>query len=255
MARLVPARRRAHVGPAGPQGRDLLRYRARTRSPGRAGRATAARSEPLPRHSPRAGPGRAGLDRHDDRPRSHPAAGRRRRPDPAAGLVCAPRDRRTNCPLPHLPLPARPRRRLGRRRAHRLRTAHDPGHRRPRRPRGTRSEWVDRRAVGSGGVRRQPRRHARPDDRGTLPVDAAPRRQPDRAHQAVVPVLHRPVMGCGRPADAARRQPAARRRSPPLGRHERAGVGRDVRRMHLMAKVAKVFPALAETVRPSAGAG
>ena len=67
VAGLVPARRRAHVRPAGPQGRDLLRHRARPRPPGRAGRAAAARSEPVPRHSRRARPGRAGVDRRDDR--------------------------------------------------------------------------------------------------------------------------------------------------------------------------------------------
>ncbi len=48
---------------------------------------------------------------------------------------------------------------------------------------------------------------------------------------AVVPVLHRPVMGRGVPAAAAGGQPAPRRRRSPVGRHERAGVGGNLRRV------------------------
>ena len=103
---------------------------------------------------------------------------------------------------------------------------------------------VDRRAVDPGRLRRQPRRHARPDDRGPVPLDAAPGPQHERRRAPVVPVLHRPVVGCGVPGAAARRH--ARRPTTPLG----AGTARSVRAWegtygeYLTAKVAKVFPDL-----------
>ena len=68
----------------------------------------------------------------------------------------------------------RGRRGVGRRRAHRLRTAHRPRHGPQRWVAGPRTGRVARRAAGSERVRRQPRRHARPDDRRSLSVDAAP---------------------------------------------------------------------------------
>ncbi len=106
------------------------------------------------------------------------------------------------------------RRGLGRRRAHRLRPAHDPRpgrHRRPRGAAGRRAGSTCRRTPSSFVL--QPRRHARADDRRSLPVD--PRTgsaTPAPPRPAVVPVLPRPVVGRrGRAAAAARRRRAGPR--------------------------------------------
>ena len=132
-----------------------------------------------------------------------------------AGLVPPAPHRRPADPVPHLPLPARGRARrseLGRRRAHRLRAAHDAPPGRQRRAPGARPVGLDRRAADPGHVRVQPRRHARAHDRRSLPVHAAPRPQPGRRRPAVVPVLLRPGVGRrGAPGPRSRRPAGARR--------------------------------------------
>ena len=175
VAGLVPARRRAHVGPAGPQGGDLLRYRARPRAPGRAAGRPLHGANLFP--ATPAGLGPAVLDWID----TMTALGTVLLRAVALGLALPPdwfERHVTDEPTVLF-------------RIFRYPPGHDDGW-------GVAEhtdyglltilatddhdglqvhapERVDRRAVGSGGVRRQPRRHARPDDRGPLPVDAAPR--------------------------------------------------------------------------------
>ncbi len=62
--------------------------------------------------------------------------------------------------------------------------------------------------------------------RGPLPIDAAPRPQPERREPAVVPVLLRSVVGCRGRAAPARRVAARRRRRAAVGRHQRPALGR-----------------------------
>src|SRR5205823_1620074 len=72
-------------------------------------------------------------------------------------------------------------------------------------------------AAGTGHVRLQHRRHARPAHRRVVPLDAAPGTQCQRAGPAVVPVLLRPGLhDDGRTAAglARARRPAALRRLP-----------------------------------------
>ena len=174
----------------------------------------------------------------------------------AGRLVRPARHRRPDRAVPDLPLSARSRPggapALGRRRAHRLRLADDPGDRRPRWAAGPRARRVDRRAVRPRRVRRQPRRHARPDDRGPVPVDAAPGSQHERRRSAVVPVLHRPSWDATCPV-----LPLAG--TAPADDADRRWDGRSVRGWggtygeYLTAKVAKVFPSLVAESSPPTG--
>ena len=142
VAGLVPGRRRADLGRPRPQGGHLLRRRARARRTrgSRAGTPLHG-AEPVPR------PTRpscatavlAYLDAHDRARPGRARAASRSGLGLDARLVRRPPHRRPARPVPHLPLPAgrrRPTERVGRRRAHRLRPAHDPRPGRHRRPRG-----------------------------------------------------------------------------------------------------------------------
>ena len=118
---------------------------------------------------------------------------------------------------------------------------------RPRRARGARADRLDRRAADPGHVRVQPRRHARADDRRPLPLDAAPRAQPQRRRSPLVPVLLRPGMGrAGAPGPARRR-----------GADPRPGLGGTARTCSpstaptastCWSKVGRVFPDLKASV-------
>ena len=215
LARLLSARRRADLGPARLEGRPLLRHRAARRPPARAGAHADARAQPVSRRARLPGR-RARLHggAHAARPR---ADGRHRaEPGPRRRLLRRPLHGRPADPVPHLQLPdaagaRRPGRAMGRRRAHRLRPAHDPAAGRRRRPAGQAPRaGLDRRAAGARLLRLQHRRHARPHDRRPLPLDAAPRGpQHLGPRPAVVPALLRPEL---RRARAADRGPAARPR-------------------------------------------
>ena len=177
--------------------------------------------------------GRRGDARHRDRARAR------------AHVVRRTRDGRSDRAVPDLPLPARRRLRLGRRRAHRLRLADAARPRRPRRAPGRTAPtaWIDVPAepdvlvcnIGDmldrltvGRYRSTP--HRVRNLSGTEP--------------AVVPVLLRPVVGRRGRAAAARRVAALRRRRAALGRAAACTLWDGTYGDYLTAKVAKVFPEL-----------
>ena len=140
-------------------------------------------------------------------------------------------------------------RRVGRRRAHRLRAAHAARPGRARRAAGAHA--VGRLDRGAGRAERagvQHRRHARQAHRGPVPVDAAPGAQRQRARPAVVPLLLRPVVG--RRGD--RRSPSTARRPPTTptaaGTAPASTPGPAATATTCRAKVAKVFPDLFQRV-------
>ncbi len=142
LARLLPGRRRADVGPARSEGGSLLRRRARRRRI-----PTVRAGTPLHGHNlfPERPPELRSavldhLDR-DDATRSPPDGRHRARARTRARLLRRTLHRRPADPLPHLPLPRATRGRrvrepVERRRAHRLRTPHHPDAGRHRRARG-----------------------------------------------------------------------------------------------------------------------
>ena len=214
------------------------------------GRHAAARPQPLPgaaRGPPRGG---AGVHGGADRP-GPPADGRAgAEPGPGGVVLRRPDHGRAADPLPHLQLPAAGRPDpLGRRRAHRLRPADDPPAGRRRRPGGQVAVAVGPRPAGPGLVRLQHRRHARPDDRRALPLDAPPRPQPGAARPALVPVLLRPELLRAGPADRAAGADSPRPTTGTSGGTGRASTrSRGPTATTCSAKVGKVFPELRSAV-------
>ena len=246
LARVVPRRRRDHLWSARPQRGPLRRRGAPGRPPARPRPPPVARGEPLPSRTP-LGPlvlewlaaMRQLADRHD--------ASDRRRARPAGRLVRAAPHGRSDPAVPHLPLPRPPRQRdpdeygVGEHTDYGLLTLlaqDDIGGLEVRTP------TVDGSASPPiPGARVQHRRHARPDHRGPLPLDAAPRAEHERDGPAVVPVLLRSLVGRDRgPAPPRRFTPAddSQRRWDGASVHAWTGTYGD----YLTAKVAKVFPDL-----------
>ena len=248
VAGLVPARRRAHVRRARPEGGDLLRRGAPARRP----RVVAGCRCTGRTCSPRGRPSCATtvLECMDAMTASATAARRASRWALGldARLVRPPPDRRPGrrCSASSTTRRCRPSadRPVGRRRAHRLRPAHDP---RPgRRPAGSRCAardgWVDG-AAGRGRVRVQPRRHARADDRRPLPVDAAP--GPQRRAAPTGCRSRSSSTPAGTPRSARCRstaRPAADDATRPLGRRERPRVVGHLRRLPHSARSARSSP-------------
>ncbi len=153
--------------------------------------------------------------------------------------------RRADDLVPDLPLPAvaTARRGLGCGRAHRLRPgdAARPG--RQRRPAGRRAGGLDRRPADAGHACLQHRRHARPADRGLVPLDAAPGPQPQRPRPAC-----RSRSSSIR--DSRRRCRRCRTAPPPRATAAAAGTARTCDAFtgtygdYLLGKVSKVFPQL-----------
>ena len=110
-------------------------------------------------------------------------------------------------------------------------------------PAGARAARVDRRTVRPRGVRRQPRRHARADDRGAVPLHAAPRPQHRGGDRLSFPCFIDPSWDAGVPGAAARW-------TAPADEPDGAGTAPSVRGWdgtygdYLTAKVARVFPEL-----------
>ena len=132
--------------------------------------------------------------------------GDRRRPRAAGATGSSAPHRRPDRAVPDLPLPGAARqrasRRVGRRRAHRLRAADAARPGRARRAAGAHARRRVARCAGRAGrAGVQHRRHARPPHRGPLPQHAAPRAQPQRARA-----------GCRSPTSSIRRgTPRSRR--------------------------------------------
>ena len=204
-------------------------------APRGAGVDSAPRPQSVSAAPARATVGRPRSPRRDDAARP-PLDGRHRaRARARARLLRRSLHRRSAGPVSHLPLPAAAgRRRSGhaveRRRAHRLRAPHHPDAGRDRRAGGEVEGRLDRSAAGRRLVRLQHRRHARPDDRRPLPLDAAPRAQPQRPRPPLVPLLLRSGMERQDRADPDRRR-SSRRPRPALGPLERPRVQRHLRRL------------------------
>ena len=208
-----------------------------------------------PLHGANLLPGRAGLAR--GRARLHGGGDAARPSRSMAGLALEPRARRgllrasatPRDPLilfrifnyPRVPAPTP--RRLGRRRAHRLRLAHAPrqddiGGLEVKTP-----ERLGRCAAVAGRLRLQHRRHARSHDRRAVPLDAASACATLGARPAVVSVLLRPELRRARAAAAAALRPApddSATRWDHASVHAFDGTYGD----YLLAKVSKVFPEL-----------